>query len=214
MLQKVATFAPDLVLASGDLSEDASLASYQALQAYFKPLGIPVLGLPGNHDDAGLLTQHFPGSPVDEIVVSEHGQWQIIRLNSCLDGKPEGHLSKHTLEQLSQVLSEARHFQLIAMHHQPIPVDSPWIDKYMLSEPGYFLQLLDQAPRLKAVVWGHVHQVSEACRGGVAMWGSPSSAVNSVPRAEKFTRDSSMGPACRWLELVADGSVRTGIILT
>ena len=55
---------PDLLLATGDLSEDGSRTSYLALRNYLKPLGIPVLALPGNHDDPGLLAEVFPGSPV------------------------------------------------------------------------------------------------------------------------------------------------------
>ena len=53
LLKKVRRLKPDLLLATGDLSEDGSLVSYLALQKFFKPLGIPVLALPGNHDDAG-----------------------------------------------------------------------------------------------------------------------------------------------------------------
>jgi len=96
LLQKVKELSPDLLLATGDLSEDGSLDSYQRLQGFFKPIGVPVLALPGNHDDAGLLAKTFPDSPVDKISVSEHGAWQIIRLNSCLKGKPEGRLSEET----------------------------------------------------------------------------------------------------------------------
>ena len=212
LLQKVNTFSPDLLLATGDLSEDASPASYKALKGYFEPLGMPVLALPGNHDDAVLVAQAFPGSPVDTMAVSEHGQWQIICLNSCLEGKTEGRLSKQTLEQLSQaLLREPSRPQIIALHHQPIPADSPWIDKYRLFEPEAFLKLIDQAPGVKAVVWGHVHQVCDTHKNGIVMLGSPSSAINSLPGKKKFTADA-LGPACRWLELGKDGAVRTGII--
>ncbi len=55
VLQKVADFAPDVVLATGDLSEDASPSSYRALKQYFSryfsSLEVNVLALPGNHDD-------------------------------------------------------------------------------------------------------------------------------------------------------------------
>jgi Icc protein len=51
LLMKVRAMKPDLLLATGDLSEDGSRASYRALQEYFRPLGVPVLALPGNHDN-------------------------------------------------------------------------------------------------------------------------------------------------------------------
>lgn len=203
---------PDLLLASGDLSEDGSRASYQALKAYFSPLDIPVLALPGNHDDAEMLAEFFPGSPVNTISTSEHGPWQIARLNSCLPGKPEGLLSEKTLLDLEEFLAlHSRGPIVIALHHQPVAIGSPWIDKYRLLEPEAFLKVIDQCPNVKAVVWGHVHQQYEANRNGTAMLGSPSSAVNGLKAAQKFTPDPS-GPACRWLELKSGGSINAGII--
>ena len=212
MLQKVGLLKSDLLLASGDLSEDGSQASYEALQKYFKPLDIPVLALPGNHDDASLLAEAFPGSPTSMISVSEHGPWQIIRLNSCVPGRPEGQLSEKVLKELSSFLESHKHRPtFIAVHHQPVAVGSPWIDKYRLFDPEAFLQIVDQHPDIKAVVWGHVHQVFETERNGTAMLGSPSSAINSLPGAQKFTEDP-VGPVCRWLELKPDGTLLSGII--
>ena len=212
LLKKVTAMNPDLLLASGDLSEDGSRASYQALRAYFSTLGIPVLALPGNHDEAEVLAEFFPGSPVDTIGVSEHGLWQIVRLNSCLPGKPEGRLGQKTLWDMEQFLkSHKRDPIIIALHHQPVAINSPWIDKYPLLEPEAFLKLLDQHSNVKAVVWGHVHQQYEADRNGTAMLGAPSSAINGLKLAEKFTADPE-GPACRWLELRTDGSMATGVV--
>jgi Icc protein len=212
LLNKVKRIKPDLLLASGDLSEDGDRAAYAALQHLFKSLGIPVLALPGNHDDAEQLAETFPGSPVDSVEVTAHGPWQIIRLNSSLPGKTEGRLSEKVLLELESLLANQPQCpRLIAVHHQPIIVGSPWIDKYRLFDAQRFLQLIDQYPDIKAVVWGHIHQVFETDRNGTAMLGGPSSATNSLPGVQNFTADSS-GPACRWLELLADGTIRYGII--
>lgn len=211
LLQKVQALKPDLILASGDLSEDGSPASYNALQRFFSSLGAPVLALPGNHDDAALLAKAFPGSPTDTIEVTEHGRWQIIRVNSCLPGRPHGRISEASLAGLEEVLArdEGRP-RLLAVHHQPLLVGSPWIDKYCLFGPEAFLQVIDQSPDVKAVVWGHVHQVFENDRYGTAMMGSPSSAINCLPGAQKFSGDPT-GPAFRWLELKKDGIGRAHV---
>lgn len=212
LLDKVKALRPDLVLATGDLSEDASPTSYKALKELFNELNAPVLALPGNHDDAAMVAEFFPGSPVDSISVSEHGAWQIIRLNSCIPGKPDGRLSEQTLTELAELLaSNDKQARLIAVHHQPFSIGSPWIDKYRMFDSEAFLQMVEQCPGVRAVVWGHIHQVFEVERSSTAMLGSPSSAINSLPGAQKFTADGA-GPACRWLELSADGGFRTGII--
>ena len=212
LLKKVKRRKPDLVLATGDLSEDGSLASYMRLKNLFKTLNLPVLALPGNHDDAVLLADIFPGSPVDTVSVSMYGTWQIIRMNTCLPGRPEGRLGEKMLMSLEDIL--LRHDQrpcLVAIHHQPVAVGSPWIDKYRLFDPEHFLQLVDQSPDVKAVVWGHVHQSFEADRNGTAMLGGPSSAINGLQGAQKFTEDPA-GPGFRWLELKDDGTLDSEII--
>ena len=212
LMRKVKAIRPDLILATGDLSEDGSRTSYRLLKRHLSLHNTPVLALPGNHDDAQLLAEAYPGSPTDTIATSDHGSWQIIRLNSCLPGRPEGRVSDRALEDLQRALDDPmRCPRLIAVHHQPIPVDSPWIDKYPLLTPQPLLDMLDEHPDVKAVVWGHVHRVFEARRGDTTMLGGPSSAINSLIDAQKFTRDPK-GPACRWLRLEMDGTLQTGIL--
>jgi Icc protein len=215
LMRKVKAMKPDLLLATGDLSEDGSRKSYRLLKQYLNLPGIPVLALPGNHDDVELLAEAFPGSPVETISVTDHGPWQIIRLNSCLPGKPEGQVSDRALKDLECLLDDgAQRPRLIAVHHQPISVGSPWIDKYPLLNPEPLLQLIDQHSDVKAVVWGHIHRAFEkqriGQRTGTAMLGGPSSAINSLTDVQKFTEDPA-GPACRWLVLGVDGTVQTGI---
>ena len=212
LILKVKALTPELLLATGDLSEDGSEVSYQALQEIFRQLGVPVLALPGNHDNPELLAEAFPGSPVNTMVASSHGAWKVIRLNSCLPGKPEGRLSEMTVLALEKFL---RHYAdsptIIALHHQPIEIGSPWIDKYRLFDSRNFLRLVDQNPSIRAVTWGHVHQVFETTRNGTHMLGCPSSAINGQTVAPRFTPDI-IGPACRWLELREDKTVLSGII--
>ena len=212
LIKKVKALKPDLILASGDLSEDGSRLSYETLQRQLKSLNVPILALPGNHDDVDLLAEIFPGSPVDTIEVSVHGPWKIIRLNSCLPGKPEGRLSEKTLLDLEKFLEQHGESPLlIVLHHQPISIGSPWIDKYRLLDPEDFLSLIDQHPNVRAVVWGHIHQVFETDRNGTAMLGGPSSAINGKKLAQRFTPDTT-GPACRWLELREDKTLLSGIV--
>lgn len=212
VLQKVAQFAPHMLLASGDLSEDASPSSYQALGKYFATPDVKVLALPGNHDDPELVTAVFPGSPIKDIAVSEHGAWQLIRVNSCIKGRPEGRISSENLKQLAQLLRQNPHqSRLLVLHHQPVLVGSPWIDKYRLQDPDDFLELVSTANGVRAVLWGHVHQGFAGVHQGAHLLACPSSAINTLPGFENFKPDPA-GPAFRWLELADDGRLETGIV--
>jgi len=205
-------WGPDLVLLTGDVSEDASPASYARVAERLGTLGAPVLALPGNHDNPAVMKNHFPLGPWDDPGVFELGGWLAVALDSSRPGKISGALNQHYLErfELSMRGSEAEHI-LVALHHQPVPVNAPWIDRYALEEPEQFLNCLDREQRVRCVAWGHVHHEFAAERNSVCLLGAPSSVANSLPETQKFTHDLS-GPACRWLELGRDGTVKTGVM--
>lgn len=212
LLQEIKHLKPDRILATGDLSEDGSKKSYRTLQHLFSQLRIPVLALPGNHDDAPLLARTFPGSPVRRVTVSVCGAWQIIRLNSCMPGRPEGRLDAASLVELEDLLRVNRQQpKLIALHHQPLLIGCAWIDRYPLTEASAFMRLVGQYPAVKAVMFGHVHQGFESIESGTQMLGGPSSSANCLTGVSKFTLDPA-GAAGRWLKLSDDGSLQTGLI--
>jgi Icc protein len=212
VLDHVLEMKPDMLLATGDLSEDGSVASYEALANMLAQPGVPMLALPGNHDDPALLEQYFPGSPVHGVTVTKHAEWQIIRLDSCLSGKPYGRLDDEVLQGLKETLVKAAgQPRLLALHHQPLLASSPWIDKYRLMDTGPFLDIVRSSADIKVVLWGHIHQAFEAELNGTLMLGGPSSVANSLRATDAFTFDS-RGPAYRWLELEPDGSVKTSVV--
>lgn len=211
-MSAVRAWDPDLVLLTGDVSEDASAASYARVAVRLGTLGAPVLALPGNHDNPEVMKQHFPLGPWDGPGLFELDQWLVVGLDSTSPGKISGVFSQHDLERFdaSMRASNTEHM-LVALHHQPVPVNSPWIDRYALEEPERFLAYVDREKRVRGVAWGHVHHAFSADRNGVSFLGAPSSVANSLPEKQKFTLDL-VGPSCRWMELRDDGTVKTGVM--
>lgn len=212
LLSAVRAWGPDLVLLTGDVSEDASPSSYARVAVRLGTLGAPVLTLPGNHDDPEVMKKHFALGPWGAPGVFQLDQWLVVGLDSTSPGKISGVFSQQDLESFdaSMRASEAEHI-LVALHHQPVPVNAPWIDRYALEEPERFLNYVDREKRVRCVTWGHVHHAFSSDRKGVSFLGAPSSVANSLPETQKFTLDLS-GPSCRWLELGDDGSVKTGVM--
>lgn len=212
LLPPVRRWRPDLVLLTGDVSEDGSAAAYGRAAAALSTLGAPVLALPGNHDDAGLMRRYFPLGPWDGPFSHESRGWQLLLLDSTEPGRVEGVLPGEALESARAELSRGRSpHALLALHHQPRPMGAEWIDRYPLEDPGPLRALVAAEPRMRCVTWGHVHQDFEVEEEGVLWLGSPSSVANSLPGSARFTLDVG-GPACRWLELDSEGAVRTGLI--
>lgn len=212
LLPVVRQWQPDLLLLTGDISEDASAASYGRVAAMLDSVGAPVLALPGNHDDPVLMSRYFPRGPWQGPFVVEKKGWLLVLLDSTRPGQVSGILPQETLDRLDALLARrsADHV-LLALHHQPVPVGSPWIDRYPLRFPQSLFGVLDRHPAVRGLVWGHVHQDFRAERAGAALLGGPSTAANSLPGKDRFTLDLG-GPACRWLELYADGQIETGCL--
>ena len=212
LLPAISSFGPGFLLLTGDISEDASPESYRRVAGRLATLEVPVLALPGNHDIPDVMRTSFPAGPWDGPLFNEIGSWLLVLLDSTERDRIDGVIGDEHLAALRDGLSAsaARHV-LVALHHQPLDVGSPWIDKYALSNGDALLKLLSADGRVRCVTWGHVHQDFQAEHNGMMVLGSPSSVANGQPGGERFVADDS-GPACRWLRLGSDGRVDTGLV--
>ena len=212
LLPAIRDWQPDAILLTGDVAEDASTAAYGRVSAMLCSAGAPVHALPGNHDDPGVMQHAFRSGPWSGPRFVALKNWQLVLLDTTAPGEIGGVISERELEQLDNGLrrSRAEHV-ILAMHHQPLAVGSPWIDKYALAKPDEFMGLLERDERIRCVTWGHVHQDIDIERDGIRMLGAPSSVANSLPGREKFTLDTT-GPACRWLRLSPNGEIKTGLL--
>lgn len=200
--------APDAIVLSGDVSEDGSQASYWRMAGFVHDLARTVTWLPGNHDVRETMAAVFGEPGFDPGPVLEFGAWQIAMLDSAWPDRIDGFLDAERLEPLDRL--QAGRPALVFVHHQPVEVGSPWIDKYPLSEPERLWRWLDRQT-VRAVAFGHVHQEFHSDRDGIAVLASPATSVNSLPGKEKFTPDPA-GPAARWFRLWPGGHWETGIL--
>ena len=201
----------DLLLATGDLSEDGSTASYAYLVQAFDGMGIATFWLPGNHDDSNALREHFTGK---WIHASKHvliGDWQIVLLDSTIKGEVCGRVCAAQLDFLQRALKAYpdRH-ALVCLHHQALDCGSEWLDLKGLKDSDQLRAQLAQYDNLRAVLWGHVHQESHHIIDGVEWMSTPSSCVQFKPGSKDFALGSE-APGYRHLSLYADGRIKTAV---
>jgi len=202
----------DLILATGDLSEDGSDASYQALNRIFGKLSIPVMPLPGNHDLPERLSTCLNASNMIHQGYQIPGNWQIITLNSVRPDHVGGQLAPDQLHWLQQRLqAEPERHALIALHHPPVEIGSRWMDEIMLTSANELFKILDQHRQVRAVIWGHIHQEYSSIRNNVMLLGAPSSCIQFKPAQDAFALDTTR-PAYRRLRLHPDGKLNTEVI--
>jgi 3',5'-cyclic-AMP phosphodiesterase len=203
---------PDLVLATGDLVQDETRAGYERFQELLGALGLPVYCLPGNHDDPALMREVLAAAPFQFCGTATHGAWSLVMLNSYAKGDDGGLLAAEDLDLLERTLARAAsaHY-LIALHHQPVPMGSQWLDTVPLRNADEFLTLCDRHPRIRGIVWGHVHQASERERRGVKLLSTPSTCAQFTPGSDRFALDT-RPPGYRWIDLHEDGRIDTSVV--
>jgi 3',5'-cyclic AMP phosphodiesterase CpdA len=171
---------PDAVVVSGDLTENAAPAEYEAVREALAPLGVPLLVLPGNHDGRGPLREAFgvDGEGEERIDYAvDLGPLRLVALDSTVPGEVPGALDPPTLAWLDAELAAAPgRPTLLAMHHPPLSTGIPTWDAINLSaaEREALGEVIARHPQLKAVVGGHLHSAIGAVLGGRPVLSIPS----------------------------------------
>jgi Icc protein len=202
----------DLVLLSGDLSQDGSQESYKRLASGLEKLKVPVYYVPGNHDDLKVMLEVFPYQTMSNERHLVFKDWHLILLNSQKMGKPEGHLNEDELAYLEDCLRAYKtHHALVLFHHQPVPVGSSWIDDIGLSNADQFWQIILRYPRVNTILFGHVHQAFKQTVNGVKCLGSPSTCFQFKRRQDHFSLEN-LPPGFRFIHLYEDGCIETDVV--
>jgi len=202
----------DAILATGDLVQDETRAGYERFRDLTATLGLPVYCLPGNHDAPDLMRDVLAQPPFQFCGVAQHGDWYLLMLNTFASNDDGGRLAPRELEFLEQTLASSRSGHcLIALHHQPVPMGSQWLDGVALRNADEFLTVCDRYAHVRGIVWGHVHQASDRNRQGVRLMSTPSTCSQFKPASDHFALDT-RPPGYRWIDLHTDGSIGTTVV--
>ena len=202
---------PDILLLTGDLSQDESCQSYDRLTSFIAPLNIPAYWLPGNHDNLQVMEQVLQ-SPINAAKSFHAGGWNFLLLSSLIPGCVHGEISQQSLDWVELQLEQNPNPTLVALHHPPCLINSDWMDNINLRKYKEFWALIDRYPQVKLVIFGHIHQEFATQRQGVSYLGSPSTCVQFQPKSKEFTIDKQAQPGFRLINLFVDGTYNTEVI--
>lgn len=205
--------APHLLIATGDLSNHGAAEAYSRLHQKLNMLPIPSAWIPGNHDLRDLMIDTVGIALLPRIV--RVGNWALCMLDSTVPGQVSGELGEAEIQALQlmlQAIPSDCHIML-CFHHQPVPVGSNWLDEQQLADSNVLFETLVNEDRLRAIVWGHVHQdfcTRDTRLPNVDLIASPSTCVQFAPNTASFKLDDNQ-PGYRWFNLHNDGRVETGV---
>ncbi|WP_305907421.1 3',5'-cyclic-AMP phosphodiesterase [Methylomarinum sp. Ch1-1] len=201
----------DLMLLTGDLTQDPSPESYRRIRQILSRYQTPCLCLPGNHDDLSQMQAVLDTDTINCDKRKQLGNWQIISLNSQKPGHAGGLIAQSELDYLCNQLRLHPHlYTLIAVHHHCISSGSSWMDTMIIENSDEFLAALAPHRRIKAIICGHVHQALEKKYDDIAIYTTPASCFQFKPGCREFALDDKP-PGYRVLELDDDGGIRTEV---
>jgi len=126
---------PDVVLATGDLTERGSPHEYRRLRSILGRLEIPHFLIPGNHDDREALRRAFRDHRYLRTFASHASfaidAWplRVIGLDSTTPGRSGGFVDDERLGWLDAELQlHPRRPTILAMHHPPFRTGVPGLD--------------------------------------------------------------------------------------
>lgn len=208
----------DLVLATGDITQDGSVSGYQRFLEHVARIDAPVFGLPGNHDQLEPFRAVW-GDRLRPII--DAGGWRIILLDSSVPDSNSGHLAAEQFSRLRDAAAQAAGRPVLAvLHHHPVPLHCEWLDTTQLDNGDALMACLETLPEVRCLLWGHVHQEydeilprapSRGAARSLRLLATPSTCIQFKPRSPAFALDTA-APGYRRLELHADGSIRTRVM--
>lgn len=171
---------PDLLLATGDLTEDGSVASYRTLKAIFDALPFPVLPVIGNHDRRGNFLSVFDELPVTGgfvQYVADHGPLRIVLLDTVEEGRHGGGLDDARAAWLDAELARSRRPTLVVMHHPPLETGNSWMTESLDAPWVRRLEaVISRHPHVLRLLAGHLHRGMMTGWAGTTLAVCPSSA--------------------------------------
>mgnify|MGYP001627835825 CR=1 FL=1 len=202
---------PDLLLATGDLAQDASETAYQEFARQVSVFDCPESWVAGNHDDSKLLTEvaeRYNAAGRHLLI----GQWQVIMLDSSVKGEVYGYLDPEELSFLQDALAAyPDRPALVSLHHHPVDIDTQWMNAIGLTNRDEFWQIIDRFENVRAVLWGHIHQDLDLQRGNVRLLATPSTCIQFEAGSVDFAVEP-LAPGFRWLDLRSDGTIETAVV--
>lgn len=203
-----------MILATGDIAQDASQVAYERFTKKISKLKIPFHWIPGNHDNVQMMRQVVAGTSIgDKSIVIKN--WQILLLDSSIKNQVHGKLAPVELDfldknlQLMQNSNEIDH-GIVCLHHNPVPGTARWMRDIGLDNGPKFFQIVAKYPKVKCIIYAHIHQELDFMYSGVRCFCAPFTCIQFKPDVTGFELDR-LNPGYRWLRLNEDGRIDSAV---
>jgi 3',5'-cyclic AMP phosphodiesterase CpdA len=176
---RVNAHAPDLVVHSGDVTEDGTPEQCALAAEILAGLTAPLRVLPGNHDDRAALRAAFPAQvwegPGLNFALEAEGL-RVVGLDTVDPGETAGRLDAARLGWLGEALAGEKP-TLVFAHHPPCALGLPMMDAWPFAGGEALAALLAGRRDVLRIACGHVHAQVDAHVAGTLVSSCPALSV-------------------------------------
>lgn len=198
----------DVVVASGDLSDDGSPESYAVLREAIEPWaaerGAQVLYAMGNHDNPDAFEAVLGAR---QRTLDVRG-FRLISLDTSVPGAGYGSLDAASLEWLAAELAvPAARGTIVVAHHPPVPAGTALLAALELQNADALLRACTHRG-VRAILSGHYHQALATEAAGIPVIVAPGIANTTDTLAPRGRERATTGAGFAVLEVPEQGAVR------
>ncbi len=172
--------APDVVLATGDLTDDGTPPQYAVLREKLAPIAEKVVPLPGNHDEGPAFRLAFadllPGDLAADhcSYVIDHFPVRLVGLDTTLPGRHDGRFDPAREEWLNQTLSVDDRPTVVFTHFPPFETGLKFMDQGGVADADRLRATIERHPQVRLLVAGHLHRPVQTTIGATLVSICPS----------------------------------------
>jgi 3',5'-cyclic AMP phosphodiesterase CpdA len=206
--------AVDLVVASGDLSDDGTAASYRLLRERLEPWaaerGAVVAYAMGNHD----LPDAFEEVLGPRETSFEVRGFRVVTVDTTVARAGYGLIGDERLARLREALAApSADGTIVVLHHPPVPPTTGLFDSLRLVDPEPLLDVCS-AGDVKLILAGHYHHalITEAGSRGIPVVVAPAVANTTDVLWPPPRQRAERGAGFALVDLAADGPLRAEVV--
>lgn len=215
-VEQAATFSPDLLILSGDLTEHGDAESYARARDLLAGFPAPILAIPGNHDDRERFRTGLSGLPnliplptSGPLHSAADGPVRVIGFDVTVPGDHHGLVTPDHAAWLDATLSAAPDRPtLVMMHQPPYATGISFIDEFRCFGEDLLAEVLSRHPQVIRLLAGHVHRFMLASFAGRPALTAPAIATSLALRLDPGAEPASFTePAAFLLHHWRDGQL-------
>ncbi|MBL9071762.1 MAG: metallophosphoesterase [Sphingopyxis sp.] len=154
---------PDLLLATGDITDRGDSDSYRRLATAFSRCPFPVWPSVGNHDLRDNFHAQFPGFDDGNGFIQytvELPELRLVTIDTLEEGRHGGAFCEQRAAWLDAELSkDPAKPTYVVMHHPPVESGIEWMNTDP-DEPwvAVFTDVISRHPQVRGLICGHLHR--------------------------------------------------------